>query len=182
MQYPPQIKKSMLIYCEGDKDQIFVDHIIQEYELKRNPNIGIDTKNNHGGSATKIITNVNQDRYFEYDKIVICIDNDWPERDNKSALNQLRSIQKKYPNKIHIVYWEPKCLEGLVLGLLGKKIQKNKPTKHYKDNLEALLSVQKITRNRFKQLCSKKFQKNTLQKASKRNQVLNKLLFLLTDI
>lgn len=105
-------RKTVLIYCEGKTEKIFVKYLqtLFAYKVKMK-NRRIKIKEGYGGSPLHLIYKVKNDPAIYKDKYII-LDKD---KKKEGEINNLEDTAKKHDIQL---LWSVPCLEGLFLKIL----------------------------------------------------------------
>ncbi len=107
------VKTSLIIVGEGAHDQAFLNHMKELYD-GRETNQTVKIESADGGSPKDIIdVAIKKSKIADYDKRYVLMDADIP-----VSIEERLHAKKK---KIVLLFSEPLCLEGMLLGVLGQK-------------------------------------------------------------
>lgn len=128
---PNLIKTTLLIVGEGADDKAFITHLKNLY-CPRGCGVTVKVEAGDGGSPGNIITNaIRSFESADYSKRIIILDADVPPSQAE--------IAKARKNGYEILLWEPKCLEGVLLEVLGERVGQHENSQQLKDRLHPKL-------------------------------------------
>ena len=106
-----RVKKTLLIFGEGSREEIFLKHLKKLYSYNRGVEIKI--KKGKGGDAPGIV--INADKVLgDFDRRIVVLDND------KSKAEMAKAREESKNRKIELLENTP-CLEFLFLSIVNKK-------------------------------------------------------------
>ena len=128
----PVSKTTLLIVGEGAHDQAFIKHM---HRILRQPNSQIHPtiEKQSGGSPGVIIENaIRKYQHIGYDHRIIVLDGD-------IAISQ-QDRDKARKRGYTIILWEPLCLEGALLDVLGESVGPHETSQALKARLHPQLT------------------------------------------
>jgi hypothetical protein len=109
-----QVRKTVLLCCEGKSDQLFIVHLKTTYTAGRPSAPRVKAKPAGGkGSNNVISTLLGEARCSQPDKLVALLDGDFP-----PSVAKKREADRK---RVQCIVLMP-CLEGLFLKILGHSV------------------------------------------------------------
>lgn len=127
------VKTALLIVGEGPDDQAFVKHMNRVFR-EDSPGIRASINKESGGSPGNVIANTTRKyKNDDYDHRFIVLDSDIP--------IDATSRQLAEKHGYAIILWEPQCLEGALLDVLGEPIQPAETSQNLKARLHPMLDA-----------------------------------------
>lgn len=128
---PAVIRTTLLVVGEGPDDQAFIKHIKGLF-YKRDCGKSVKVEAEDGGSPGNIISNaIRKFRSFAYDQRFLVLDADIPPTADDWKKAKLGGYE--------IILWEPKCLEGALLEVLGERVGDHETSQQLKTRLHPRL-------------------------------------------
>lgn len=123
---------TLLIIGEGPDDKAFIDHLkslfVQRYSGRK-----VTVKAGDGGSPGNIITHASRAyQSDDYNQRFLVLDADIP----PTQSDEKRAKAAGY----HIILWQPQCLEGALLDVLGESVQAHETSLNLKLRLHPRLA------------------------------------------
>ena len=140
-------KAALLVVGEGPDDKAFLNHIKSLYYV-RGCGYTVKVEAGDGGSPGNIITNaIRSFKAFDYKCRFIVLDSDLPPT--------AAEIKKAERAGYTIIQWEPQCLEGSLLEVLGEKVNEHETSQNLKSRLHAKISGKHTDPNAYASLFTK---------------------------
>jgi predicted ATP-dependent endonuclease of OLD family len=148
-----EIKQSLVLYGEGDTEEIFLNHIKQIYaQHLKNKSLKVGSGN--GGSPGSVLLSLEKKILVVGDPtvpVLVLLDED------KTLDKEAEKVCRKYPN-IQISFSRPECLEGLLLDLLQDLPKGGSVSETYKNHFQdKYLGSRNQTKKLLKQKCQTLF-------------------------
>lgn len=125
------VKTALLIVGEGLDDQAFIRHMNSEFR-EEGTEIRAKIFSDSGGSPKSVISNTTRKyKNNEYDLRYIVLDSDLP--------IEAKSQQLAEKHGYTIILWNPQCLEGTLLDVLGERVDPADTSQSLKARLHPML-------------------------------------------
>lgn len=123
---------TLLIVGEGSDDKAFIDHVKSLFH-QRQSGRKVTVKAGDGGSPGNIITHASRAYQAEdYNHRYLVLDSDIP----PTAADEKNARAAGY----RIILWQPQCLEGALLDVLGERVQAHETSQALKQRLQPRLA------------------------------------------
>lgn len=148
---------TLLIVGEGSDDKAFIDHLKSLFN-QRLSGRKIIVKAGDGGSPGNIITHASRAyKAKDYNQRYLVLDADIP----PTVIETARARKEGY----RIILWQPQCLEGALLEVLGEAVQSHESSQALKQRLHPKLSGSHTQPAAYAQLFTKAVVQNTHNQA-----------------
>lgn len=125
------VKTALLIVGEGPDDQAFVKHMNQVFR-EESTGIRASINKESGGSPGNVIANTTRKyKNDDFDQRFIVLDSDIPISEASQQLAEKHGYA--------IILWNPQCLEGALLDVLGERVQSTETSQNLKVRLHPML-------------------------------------------